>query len=80
MSESGLWLHDLSGEHLISSEGYASLPSFSSDGRLIYYLLRRESQESPQELWVTEVSSGKSEPVAQGFPITTYDISADGKK
>jgi eukaryotic-like serine/threonine-protein kinase len=80
MSDSGVWLHDSRGERLISSEGYASLPSFSRDGRLVYYLLRLESPESPRELWVTEIASGKREPVVQGFSITSYDISSDGKE
>jgi DNA-binding winged helix-turn-helix (wHTH) protein/Tol biopolymer transport system component len=79
MRESGVWLHDLRGEHAISSEGYTSLPSFSRDGALAYYLLRRESPESPQELWAIELQSGKSHPVIEGFSITSYDVSPDGK-
>jgi Tol biopolymer transport system component/DNA-binding winged helix-turn-helix (wHTH) protein len=80
MNDSGVWLHDSRGDRLISSEGYASLPSFSRDGRSVYYLLRRESPESPQELWVTEIASGKSEPVVQGFSVRRYDVSSDGKE
>lgn len=79
MNDSGVWLHDSQGERLISSEGYASIPSFSRDGRDVYYLLRRESPESPRELWVTDIASGKSEPVVQGFSIRSYDVSSDGK-
>jgi DNA-binding winged helix-turn-helix (wHTH) protein/Tol biopolymer transport system component len=80
MNESGMWLQDSRGERLISSEGYAARPSFSRDGQHLYYLLRRESPESPQELWATEIESGKSEPVVQGFSITSYDISSDEKE
>jgi DNA-binding winged helix-turn-helix (wHTH) protein/Tol biopolymer transport system component len=80
MNESGMWLRDSHGERLISSEGYAANPSFSRDGRHLYYLLRRESLESPRELWVTEIESGKSEPVIQGFAITRYDISSDERE
>ena len=80
MNESGVWLHDVRGERLISSEGYAALPSFSHDGRFVYYLLRRESQESPRELWITEIASGHSEPVVQGFSITGYNVSYDGQE
>jgi hypothetical protein len=80
MRESGVWLHDLRGERAISSEGYASLPSFSRDGALAYYLLRRQSIESPPELWVTELQSGKSHPVVDGVSITSYEVSPDGKE
>ncbi|HTU32162.1 MAG TPA: winged helix-turn-helix domain-containing protein [Candidatus Acidoferrum sp.] len=80
MDESGVWMHDSRGEHLISSEGYASLPKFSSDGRLVYYLLRRESVGSPQELWVTDLRSGASKPLVDGFSITHYDVSPDGNE
>lgn len=80
VNESGVWLHDARGDRLISSEGYASLPSFSLDGRYLYYLLRRESPESPRELWVTEVASGKSKPVLEGFSITSYNVSRDKKE
>lgn len=80
MRESGVWMHDSRGEHLISSEGYASQPSFSRDGRRVYYLLRRESPDSPQELWVTNLASGKTQPVVDGFSIGQYDVSPDGKE
>ena len=80
MRDSGLWLHDARGEHLLSSEGYASAPSFSADGHVVYYLLRRESPQSPRELWMTNLNTGKSEPLVQGFSIFGYDVSADGKQ
>jgi len=80
MAENGVWLHDTRGEHLISSEGYASLPTFSRDGRSVYYLLRRESPKSPSELWMTDLESRKSEPLVQGFSIMSYNVSPDGKE
>jgi DNA-binding winged helix-turn-helix (wHTH) protein/Tol biopolymer transport system component len=80
INDSGVWLHDALGEHPVYSEGYASMPSFSRDGRIAYYLLRRESPQSPRELWMTVLASGKSEPVVQGFVVTGYDISPDGKQ
>ena len=33
-----VWLHDKDGDHQISSEGNTSSPSFSSDGRNLYFL------------------------------------------
>jgi DNA-binding winged helix-turn-helix (wHTH) protein len=80
MRESGVWLHNLRGERVISSEGYASLPSFSRDGALAYYLLRRQSPESPPELWVTELQSGKGHPVVEGFSITSMMFPRTAKK
>ncbi|HTZ46725.1 MAG TPA: winged helix-turn-helix domain-containing protein [Verrucomicrobiae bacterium] len=79
MNDSGIWMHDSHGRHLISSEGYAWLPTFSHDGQRVYYLLRRQSPGSPQELWATDLASGRSEPVVSGFSIDGYDVSPDGK-
>jgi Tol biopolymer transport system component len=75
--ESGAWMHDASGDHLVSPEGYAALLSFSHDGRRLYYLLRRE-RGAPNELWTTDITSGKSDAVVAGFPIDGYDVSSDG--
>jgi hypothetical protein len=77
--ESGAWMHDTAGDHLISPEGYAAMPSFSHDGRHLYYLLRRE-RGAPNELWTTDIESGKSAAVVTGLPIDGYDISADGSR
>jgi DNA-binding winged helix-turn-helix (wHTH) protein/Tol biopolymer transport system component len=77
--ESGAWMHDTSGDRLISPEGYAAGLSFSSDGRRLYYLLRRE-RGAPNELWTTDLASGKSDAVIAGFPIDHYDVSPDGSQ
>lgn len=78
IQESGVWLHSPQGERLISPEGYASQLSFSSDGRLLYYGLRHAVTDSSRELWMTDLTSGMSEPLVQGFFITSYDMSPDG--
>ena len=50
--QSAVWIHDSHGDHAVSTEGYAAYrddgwpPSFSSDGKHLYYLLRRDSPES----------------------------------
>jgi DNA-binding winged helix-turn-helix (wHTH) protein/Tol biopolymer transport system component len=79
INESGVWLHDAKGERLISAEGSAFRPAFSRDGQLVYYLLSRDSPALRQELWVTDLGSGKSTPVVEGFSIEGFDVSADGK-
>jgi len=78
--ESGAWMHDHAGDHLISPEGYAAAPSFSHDGGRLYYLLRRESGNVSNDLWKTDVASGKSEAIVTGFAVNTYDVSPDGRQ
>jgi len=39
-SQNTLWLHDARGDRQITSQGYAYLPSFSADGKRLYYLVR----------------------------------------
>jgi DNA-binding winged helix-turn-helix (wHTH) protein/Tol biopolymer transport system component len=78
IQESGVWLHSTEGERLVSPEGYASQLSFSRDGRFLFYTLRHAATDSSRELWMTDLTSGTSEPLVQGFFITNYDVSADG--
>jgi Tol biopolymer transport system component len=80
INESAVWLHDSKGEHLISPEGNAWAPAFSHDGHLIYYLLHRGPSSHPQELWVTDLVSGKSTSLMEGFAIDQYRVSTDGKQ
>ena len=35
-----LWIHDARGDRQVTSEAYAFLPSFSADGKKLYYLVR----------------------------------------
>jgi eukaryotic-like serine/threonine-protein kinase len=86
--QSAVWIHDSSGEHALTTEGYAapirvfpySSVKFSVDGKLIFYLLRRDSQASASELWRTDVVSRKSEPLLRGIPMIEYDLSSDEKE
>ena len=85
--QSSVWLHDSTGDHAVSTEGYAASPdehgpplSFSSDGKRLYYLLRHDSPASPTELWRASLDSGRSEAVVSGFSIRAYDISSDEKE
>lgn len=80
MRQTAIWLHDSAGEHPISSQGYASNPSFAAGGSRLYYLLRRHSASSPKELWVADPKVFKSEPALPSFSMESYDISPDGKE
>lgn len=81
--ESAIWIHNSSGDRPLSSEGEVvdapSSPVFSSDARLLYYLLRREDS-SGAELWRAEIGSGRSEVALPGISIFDFDISPDGRQ
>ncbi|HZQ55926.1 MAG TPA: winged helix-turn-helix domain-containing protein [Bryobacteraceae bacterium] len=93
--QSALWIHDFRGDRPLSSEGYLasafdrhvasedgffSYPSFSSNGKHLYYLLRRQSPGSASELWRMDIDSGESALVLPGFSIREYDISSDERE
>jgi dipeptidyl aminopeptidase/acylaminoacyl peptidase len=78
--EGGAWMHTPQGERLLSADGYASRLRFSRDGRFLFYLLRHASSDVAGKLWQTELSSGKTEPLAQSVPIVSYDVSPDGTR
>jgi Tol biopolymer transport system component len=52
-----VWLRDKDGDHQISSEGDATSPTFSPDGRSLYFLMAN-GQTHGAELWVKDLSSG----------------------
>jgi eukaryotic-like serine/threonine-protein kinase len=86
LEHSVLWIHDQKEDRPVSSEGYViSTPGwstsvrFSSDGKRLFYLMRRQSAESPSELWRTDLELGKSERVLPEFAIVNFDISNDGQ-
>jgi serine/threonine protein kinase len=86
-----VWLHDKDGDHQISSEGSATSPTFSSDGRSLFFLMAN-GQTRGAELWVKDLSSGdlnsgKMDRVVPGYPMQSnsieghsYSISQDNKK
>ncbi len=76
--DSSVWLHDKDGDHQISSEGYATSPSFSSDGSSLYFLVA-DAQMRGFELWMKEISSGKTERLLPGYFMDSYSVSRDGK-
>jgi len=80
--QNAVWIHDAHGDRALSTEGYAegTPPVFSRDGKRLYYLLRRDSLESPAELWRADIAAGQSEIVLPGVSIGAYDISNDEKE
>ena len=82
LRESALWIHDKQGDRALSSEGYVNPSSarFSSDGKLLFCLMRHDSSSSSSELWRRDLPSGKSQPVLPGISMLEYDISSDAKE
>jgi Tol biopolymer transport system component len=82
LRESALWMHDKHGDRALSSEGYVNPSSarFSSDGKLLFYVMRRDSSSSSSELWRRDLGSGKSQALLPGISMVDYDISSDAEK
>ena len=77
--DSTVWIHDKDGDHQISSEGNARSPSFSSDGKSLYFLMIN-GQSHLSELWMKDLSSGKMDRVLPGYAMDSYSVSRDGKQ
>jgi serine/threonine protein kinase/Tol biopolymer transport system component len=76
-------IRDVHGEHQISVEGYAYSPEFSADGKKLYYRILKGGTTpflGPSELWVADLESGHSEALLPGFAVTSYHVSADGRR
>jgi Tol biopolymer transport system component len=78
--QSSQWLHSASGEQLRSSEGYAAGPSFSPDGKRLYYLLQRASASGLMELRVLDLATQKSDRLLPDFSVVDYAVSRDEKE
>jgi Tol biopolymer transport system component len=80
--ESSVWLHDATGDHQLTSEGFAFLPTVSPDRNTVYYLQRISGSRSyiSGELWAVDVTTGRSERVLPGLVLSHYSISPDGKR
>jgi serine/threonine protein kinase len=77
--DSTVWIHDKDGDHQISSEGYALRPSFSSDGKHLYYLMT-SGQRPGYELQVKDLTTGNTESLLPGYFVEDYSVSRDGKE
>jgi Tol biopolymer transport system component len=88
MAEGAVWIHDLQGDRQISAEGFAEYPTLSHDGTKVFYLLRLRGRghfsaglpPMDDELWQTDLSTGRSEPLSPAFPVTAYSVAPDGKR
>jgi eukaryotic-like serine/threonine-protein kinase len=78
-TDSTVWIHDQNGNHQISSEGFASAPAFSSDGRSLYFL-DADASSHGSELWVDDIATAKLDKVLPGYPMEYFSVSSDGKR
>src|SRR5262249_44173264 len=79
---STLWIHDQNGDRQISTEGFAALPQFSSDGTRLFFLILTYTVGVEGfisgELYEADPKSGQSRPVVPGVQMSGYSISPDG--
>jgi eukaryotic-like serine/threonine-protein kinase len=76
--DSTVWFHDKDGDHQVSSEGFAVRPTFSADGKNLYYLVGN-GQTTGYELQVKDLAGGNAESVLPGYFMQDYSISKEGK-
>ena len=79
--QSTIWIHDLSGDRQITSQGYAFMPSFSSDGGRLYYLQRSQANSRfvSGELWAVNIETRTRERLLPDFLMEHYNVAPDGK-
>jgi serine/threonine protein kinase len=66
-------IHRQNVERQVSLEGYAYMPSFSPDGRRIYYRILKGGTSpflGASELWVADLASGMKRPLFPGFAVS----------
>jgi len=86
LQNASLWLHDRSGDRQVSLEGNAASPAFTPDGsKLLYRIVKEQPNEFAYyrdlgEVMVVDLKTGRTEPLAPGFPVLNFDTSPDGRQ
>lgn len=75
--QSAVWVRDSTGERSVTSEGFASDPRMSGDGKRVYYLMQQNSGSAASELRVADLASGKADRILPGTSVIDYAISTD---
>ncbi len=80
--QSSIYLQEPGGMRRVTSQGYAYSPTISSDGKMVYYLLRDDSSRAfvTGQLLASDLATGRSEKLFPGFAVTRYDVSSDGRR
>jgi serine/threonine protein kinase len=73
-----VWVHDASGERQISLEGYAYWPLLSASGRKLCFRVAPTvtTGQAPSQLWVADLSSGRTERLFGAQLVNGYDVSS----
>jgi WD40 repeat protein len=81
-TQSTLWIHDTRGDRQITSEGFAFLPSFSGDGKTLYYLERSRASRRfvSGELWSVSLETGHAARMFPDYLMEHYNVSPDQKQ
>jgi dipeptidyl aminopeptidase/acylaminoacyl peptidase len=81
-SQSTLWVHNARGERQITSEGFSFLPTISSDGKKLYYLVRTFGTRTwyQGDLWVADLDTGQRQRLFPDFQMKHYSISPDSQR
>ena len=81
--QSDIWFRDAAGERQVSSQGFATAPLLSADGKRIYYISKTE-QFDAGELWMWDLDSNHGERLLPGIVIggseNGFDASPDNKR
>lgn len=81
--QSTLWVHDSRGDRQVTSDAYAFQPSFSADGKKLYYLVRVGTGGVHQiigNLWVMDLESGVRQRLLPDYVMEHYTVSQDGQR
>jgi serine/threonine protein kinase/Tol biopolymer transport system component len=77
-----IWIHDSHGDRQVTSESFSFLPSFSADGKKLYYIVRTGGGLlfAYGGLWMTDLETGQRQRLLPEFQMWHYSISRDGKR
>ncbi len=81
VNESTLWFHDENGDRQVSSEGFASSPQFSRDGKHLFFMVLNYA-EAPMgftngQLYSANLGNGQLESVVPGVRMSSYSLAPD---
>jgi len=81
--QSTLWIHDSRGDRQVTSEGYTFQPSFSADGKKLFYLVLAANSTSTIQrgsLWVMDLATGDRQRLLPDYLMENYTVSQDGQR
>ncbi len=85
LQNGSIWLREPQGDRQISAlEGTATNAKFTRDGKRLCYVIVKEYPSAyatqPGQVWVADLVTGSTAPVAPGIEAFDYDVSADGQQ